>query len=379
MSGIYIHIPFCKKKCAYCNFFSIASAKQLCDFIKALQKEIICSKSYISGQVETIYLGGGTPSMVPVEDLQRIFQDIYHYFQVAPNPEITLEANPDHLTDDYLVQLRKYTPVNRISIGIQSFFEENLQYLGRTHASEDALASIRRVRNHGFENLSVDLIYGYPTLTDERWLQNLQTVIDLQIPHLSCYALTIEPHTILDVLIRQGKKQAPEEETAVRHFELLIQMMENHAYQHYEIANFALEGKQAIHNTNYWKQEPYLGLGPSAHGYNGSERRWNVANVDDYIDRLTQTPEQLWFEKETLTPIDCFNEYIMLSLRTCWGIDKNYIISHFGRQAWDSCDEKIKAWQSKGYITETNNIYQLSNQGKLFADMIASDLFFESF
>ncbi len=373
MSGIYLHIPFCKQACHYCNFHFSTSLKLKAPLIEAILKELELQKEYLpSKKLETIYLGGGTPSLLSGTDLDRIFSTINRLFDVEQEAEITLEANPDDLKDEKIKQLQD-SPVNRLSIGIQSFFDEDLQFMNRAHHAKEALSCIEKVRKAGFKDLTIDLIYGAPTTTDEHWEANVQQAIALEVPHLSCYALTVEPQTALAHFVKAGKVPDVEDEKVSRQFNYLMEAMEKAGYVHYEISNFSLPGRYSRHNSSYWKNKPYLGIGPSAHSYNGHTRQWNIANNAKYIKAI-QT-NTLPFEIEQLTPAQRYNEYVMTSLRTIWGCDLKEI-AKLGDK-WEQYFLKhVQPYLRKGYVVLKNGTnVQLSQQGKLLADRITADLF----
>lgn len=373
MNGIYIHVPYCRQKCHYCNFFSVASGRHRGEFVHSLIGETGLLKGYLGeGPIESIYLGGGTPSLLNGEELNRIFEALNTHFKIQEDAEITLEANPDDLDAAFLIQL-KNTPVNRLSIGIQSFRDKDLAYLNRVHSAEQALRAIRLSRDHGFPDMSIDLIYGIPTLTDDDWQYNLDTFVSLGIPHLSAYALTVEPKTALDVLIRQGKMQPVEEEKAATQFRQLMDFMKRTGYTHYEISNFCREEGYAVHNTNYWLGGKYLGLGPSAHSYNGESRQWNPAQLSRYMKGIADGSPV--FEKEELSGIQKYNEYVMLSLRTIWGVDVDRIERKFGEEYQAFFLEEVKKFIARGQVVIKDNTAVLSEKGKLFADGIAAELF----
>jgi oxygen-independent coproporphyrinogen III oxidase len=377
MAGIYIHIPFCRQACNYCNFHFSTSLHYKNDFVAALLKEIElqAASNYLQGQaIETIYFGGGTPSLLSIEELQQIMQTLQQQFIIAADAEITLEANPDDVTDEKLAGW-KQQGINRLSIGIQSLFEEDLQWMNRAHTAEEAKQVITKARAAGFNSFTVDLIYGTPGLTDEKWLSNINWVLQQNINHLSCYALTVEEKTPLDKLIRQHKKTDVDAEQQSRQFVLLMNELNKAGFEHYEISNFAKPGYRSKHNSSYWKGVHYLGFGPSAHSFNGVSRQWNVANNQQYIHALQQhtTP----FEKEELTKAQQLNEYIMTGLRLLEGCDLAYVAEQFGSAAADRLKTEATAFVNSGQVTVLNNHLVLTQQGKLFADSIAADLFFD--
>lgn len=374
MSGIYIHIPFCKQACHYCNFHFSTSLKRRDVVVEAILEEMIWRKDYLGDAIiDTIYFGGGTPSLLTQEELQRFFDQINELFEVSADAEITLEANPDDLTLEKL-QLLRDSPVNRLSIGIQSFFDEDLKYMNRAHDAGEAIACINNARKMGFEQLTIDLIYGAPTTSDEHWKENMQRVFDFGIPHISCYCLTVEPNTALDHFVRKGKSAPVDEIQAARQFEMLMTEMAIQGYEHYEISNFAKPGQYSKHNSNYWLGVPYLGLGPSAHSFDGTSRQWNIAHNGKYVDRLNSPDRQDLFEKEVLTKEQLYNEYVMTSLRTTWGCNLQKIID------LNPSFEKHFIQHIQPYLEETaviveNQIYKLTNKGRLLADRIAMEVF----
>ncbi len=372
MAGIYIHIPFCKQACHYCNFYFSVSTSLKSDLVKAIAKEIELNKDYLAGEeIETIYLGGGTPSLLSADEIKSILDSISHYHPKMDLKELTLEANPDDLTPEKineLAALRSYG-LNRLSIGVQSFHQADLIYMNRVHSAQEALSAIRRVQDVGFENVTIDLIYGTPTMSDEQWMDNILTAFDLGIPHISSYALTVESKTYLDRYIKTGRAIPVNETQTVRQFDILMAQMSSHNYDQYEISNFARPGHYAIHNTNYWLGKKYLGLGPSAHSYDGQSRRWNVANNNNYIKSINTAV--IPAEVERLTPSQQANEYIMTSLRTIWGMD----IRDSRLQMADIMTE-LKNIDASFYILK-DNILTLTQAGKHYADRIAADLFIE--
>lgn len=373
MAGIYIHIPFCRQACLYCNFHFSTSLRFKNDLITALLKEIALCTVY-DNNIETIYFGGGTPSLLSPQTLHSILDALRHKFVISDTAEITLEANPDDISAPQLTAW-KSMGINRLSIGVQSFFEEDLKWMNRAHTAEQSVNSIVQAQHAGFNNLTIDLIYGSPGLSDEKWQRNVQQVIDFNIPHVSCYALTVEPKTALHSMIAKNKMQDTDQEQQARQFMQLIGWLEAAGYEHYEISNFSIPGKRSRHNTSYWQSKPYYGFGPSAHSFNGTDTRsWNIANNALYMQSLLQNT--IPAETETLTTVQRLNEYIMTSLRTTEGINLSHIQSGFG----ETHAQRILV-AAKPYINEkirlTNNTLQLTNAGKLFADGIASDLFEE--
>ena len=374
MSGIYLHIPFCKQACHYCNFHFSTSLRYKTEMIAAIVQELQLQKDFLGRTtIETIYLGGGTPSLLQADELNLLFQTIYDLFSVASKPEITLEANPDDLSLDRLQALRD-SPVNRLSIGIQSFFEEDLRFMNRAHNAQEARQCVEQARKMGFEDLSIDLIYGSPTTSDEHWRENLRIMTQLDLPHLSAYCLTVEPKTALDHFVKTGKAPPVNETQAARQFEILLDHMEAANYIHYEISNFALEGRYSRHNSAYWKAKPYLGVGPAAHSYDGQNRQWNIAHNAKYLKAIQEG--QVPYEKEILRPAQRYNEYLLTTLRTIWGSDLQRmrdIQSSFAEEFLKKVDIFLKA----GTVERQGDIFRLSRSGKILADRITMELFTE--
>jgi len=374
MAGIYIHIPFCKQKCHYCNFYTVISQKYRNDFVHILLKELEQRRDYLGEQtVNTIYFGGGTPSLLADNEIVRIIDSIKTLFPVNEKAEITLEANPDDLNKEKLTSLKENTPVNRLSIGVQSFHNEDLVYLNRAHNASQALKAIENSLSAGFDNITVDLIYGIPTLTEKNWRKNLELFFDFGIPHLSSYALTVENKTVLHSLIAKKKMTPVDDKQAVKHFELLLEETEKHGFIHYEISNFAREGYYSKHNSIYWLGGHYLGVGPSAHSFNGISRQWNVANMKQYME-FEQTGTTV-LEKEVLSKDQRYNEYVMTSLRTSWGCDTEHLENVFGNLYTNHFLKHIIPFVEDGKVQQKGNVYTLTNAGKLYADGIAAALF----
>ncbi len=378
LSGIYFHIPFCKQACHYCNFHFSTSTKQKNEMIDAMIKELQANiqHDFLERQqkIETIYFGGGTPSLLSSEDLKKLLAAAYKKFDVSKAVEITLEANPDDISDIKLAEW-KSIGINRFSIGIQSFKQQDLNWMNRVHNSEQALHCIQLVKNAGFQNYSVDLIYGTPTLENDDWKKNVQTIIDLNVPHISCYALTVEPNTTLQKLITVKKKEDVDPEKQASQFLLLIEWLKDAGYEHYEISNFAKPGYRSKHNSSYWQGKSYIGIGPSAHSYNGNSRKWNVSNNALYIQSLQKNI--IPFEQEILSQVQKLNEYIMTSLRTIEGTDLIFIEDNFGQEKCDKLIIASNKYINKYQLQIINHKLILTNEGKLFADGIAADLFFE--
>lgn len=375
--GIYLHIPFCKQACHYCDFHFSTSLKKKSELVNALCKELLLRKGELNGTVETIYFGGGTPSLLSSEELQQIFETIYSNFKVSENPEITLEANPDDLTAARINELSNSrlpagAGINRLSIGIQSFFEADLQLMNRAHNASEALESIKNAKQF-FKNISIDLIYGIPGMGLARWKQNLDTALNLQVPHLSCYALTVEPRTALKKFIETGKVQPVDEEVAKQHYELLLSKTERAGYENYEFSNFGKPGYHSRNNTAYWEGKPYLGIGPSAHSFDGKSRSWNVANNTKYIKSLEASI--LPSEAEILSKTDRYNEYIMTALRTAKGVSLLKLEADFGPDFLKYFLEQAQPHLKSGLLELGNGTFRISRKGKFLGDGIASDLF----
>ncbi len=373
MAGIYIHVPFCKQSCLYCNFHFSTSLNLKNEFVKALLREIELQKNYLEGEeIETIYLGGGTPSLLSLAELDSILSKLRDHFKISRDAEMTLEANPDDITSEKASGWR-LAGINRLSIGVQSFFGNDLLWMNRAHTADQSLKSLMQIKEAGFNNLSVDLIYGSPQLTDQNWMENLRIAGEMGIPHLSCYALTVEPQTALHHLIVKNQMQDVNSEDQARQFLMLQEWSAKEGYDHYEISNFAKPGLRSRHNTSYWQQKKYLGLGPSAHSFNGFSRQWNISNNPKYIQSIAN--EELPFEIETLTPVQKLNEYIMVSLRTAEGIDLNYIKKEFGEEFAIKLVANSGRYLSNGLVEQNDNKIRLTNQGKFLADGIAAELF----
>lgn len=384
MAGIYIHIPFCKQACTYCNFHFSTSLKLRQEMVEAIVKEMkpLTPKKekvedfsvVVKETIETIYFGGGTPSILLEDELQLIFDALYERFEFADEIEITLEANPDDITDEKLLCWKKMG-VNRLSVGVQSFNKDELKWMNRAHSAAESLACIDKIKAAGFTNFSVDLIYGSPLLSDEDWKQNVQTVIEKGIPHISCYALTVEPKTILAKMIESKKTATTDSEKQAQQFLLLMKWLSAAGYEHYEISNFAKPNLRSKHNSSYWKGKKYYGFGPSAHSFDGVRiRRWNIANNALYIQSIQKNGVP--YEKEVLTLTQQLNEYIMTSLRTVEGLDLNYVKIKFGEAFSTKLTQQSAKFSSTKKVVLENLKIILTNEGKLFADGIAADLFF---
>lgn len=368
MSGIYVHIPFCKSKCAYCNFFSVVSDKGRDAFLAALKREAVQRRNYLGGEaVRTVYFGGGTPSLLKPSEIAGILEVLRLNYDIIDSPEVTLEANPDTVSKESLLDY-KSMGINRLSIGIQSFFDDDLQYLSRKHDSKHAMQVLDWASEVGFQEITLDLIYGIPTLTDEKWNRNIDIFLSTGFNHLSAYALTVEEKTALGQRISKGLAATVNEDNTIRHYEILTSRAADAGFEHYEISNFARPGHQSKHNTIYWKGEKYLGLGPSAHSFDGSSRQWNVAGVKDYCDNYS-------FEREELTLDDLYNEYVMTSLRTNWGCDLGFVRDSFGEKYAEKFEKGVQKHILSGKMLEKDRNFILNDSGMLFADGIAAELF----
>lgn len=373
MAGIYFHIPFCKQACNYCDFHFATTLRQKQPLIEALAKELRLRKNYLSDSaVSTVYFGGGTPSILDREEIDLLLREVRSLFSVTADAEITLEANPDDLSAAKL-EAWKQIGINRLSIGIQSFRQADLEYMNRAHNETEAVEAMARAREAGFENISIDLIYGLPFSSDEQWKSNLEQALALNVPHISAYGLTIEPQTNFGYLHRKGKLKELPDEVVNRQFELLIAALSNAGYEHYEISNFAKPGKYSKHNSSYWQGTPYLGIGPSAHGFNGRERYMNVANNKKYVEDITRNhlPETV----ETLSLSNQYNDYILTRLRTSVGIDLNEVKTQFGDEMHRYLLTEARLPVKEGLLHSSENGLWLSHQGKFLADHVCAQLF----
>lgn len=374
MAGIYIHIPFCKTRCIYCDFYSTTRSELKGRYIQALCEELKMRKAYLRGEpVETIYFGGGTPSQLAEEDFRRVFETIEAEYGMNRCREITLEANPDDLTETYTAMLQRL-PFNRISMGIQTFDDATLKLLNRRHNAAQAIDAVRRCRHAGFKNISIDLIYGLPGETDERWKRDLQHAVGLDVEHISAYHLTYEEGTPLYDLLQAHRVREVDEESSVRFFTTLMDTLGSAGYEHYEISNFCRPGMHSRHNTSYWKGIPYLGCGPSAHSFNTDTREWNVSSLETYMHAIENGRRQ--FESEYLDPITRYNECVMTSIRTQWGVPLHDVERKFGRELWQYCMEMARPYLESGKLTLRDNRLCLTRQGIFVSDGIMSDLMF---
>ena len=372
MSGIYIHIPFCKQACHYCDFHFSTSLKKKKELVEALVTELDLRKEENKGAVETIYFGGGTPSLLTAEEINFILNAVYDNYPVVEHPEITLEANPDDLDAEVLQELAN-SNINRLSIGIQSFFEEDLQLMNRAHNAIEALQSIQLAKKY-FDNISIDLIYGIPGMSDERWQENLAKTLALEIPHISSYALTVEPKTALKKMIETGKVQPVDEDRSKAHFEILLATLEEAGFVNYEFSNFGKPGYFSQNNTAYWLGKPYLGIGPSAHSFDGEHRSWNVNNNTKYIKSIQQ--QVVPAEVEELSVTDRYNEYVMTRLRTQFGVNLQEIKTLFGEKLALYFEKEARVFFEKELLKEESDKILITKKGKFLSDGIAADLFY---
>ena len=374
MAGIYIHIPFCKQACHYCDFHFSTSQQYRPDLVQALAKEIALQKHYLSGaNIETIYFGGGTPSLLEAGEITFLLDTIAQHYPISSNAEITLEANPDDLTRQKVQNLRQ-TPVNRFSIGIQSFFDEDLQWMNRAHRSNEAEISVKRVQDAGFSNITTDLIYGYPLLTHEKWEHNMSMMFDLKVPHISAYSMTVEPRTALAAFIKKNQTPPVNDQQSAEQFTRLMERMQQQGFDHYEISNFGKPGHYSRHNSNYWMGVPYLGIGPSAHAFNGQARQWNVANNARYLKALALNT--IPAEVEQLSTTNRLNEYIMTSVRTIWGLNLDKLDA-IASGSSPVLLKNARRFLTSNWLQQQGQALTLTPAGKLYADHIAAELFFE--
>ncbi|GMN06231.1 radical SAM family heme chaperone HemW [Croceitalea sp. MTPC5] len=370
--GLYIHIPFCKQACHYCDFHFSTNLKKKVEMLEALSKELVLRKAEFSEEVvETIYFGGGTPSVLNTSEILKLVHTIYENYEVVPDAEITLEANPDDLSESKINELAQ-GPINRLSIGIQSFYEEDLKLMNRAHNALEAELCIREAKKH-FNNISIDLIYGIPNMSNERWKSNIEKALSFKIPHISSYALTVEPKTALAKFVEKGLIAPVRDEVAQEHFNILNETLTSIGYAGYEISNFARPGYFSKNNSAYWQQKKYLGIGPSAHSFDGDRRGWNINNNSNYIKAITDG--KLPMEIEMLSKTDKYNEYVMTGLRTIWGVSLSRIAAEFGKKY-----EEYLMLQAEKHIQEhllyiDDESLLTTKKGKFLADGIAADLF----
>ncbi len=372
MAGIYLHIPFCKQACHYCDFHFSTNLKKKDDMLQSLQQELIMRKKEYQGeQIATIYFGGGTPSVLSTEEIDLLIQTVYDHYEVEKDPEITLEANPDDLTSKKLQELAN-SRVNRLSIGIQSFFDEDLTLMNRAHNAEQAIASLREA-SELFNNISIDLIYGIPNADHMRWKKNIETALSFNIPHISSYALTVEPRTALKKFIEKGIVPDVDDEIAEEQFQMLCSTLEMSGFVHYEISNFGKPGFFSRNNTAYWQGKMYMGIGPSAHSFNGTQRSWNIANNTRYIQAINKG--ELPQEVETLSQRDRYNEYVMTGLRTIWGVSLKRVSEEFGHHFHDYLLQQAEQHLADRFLFLDGDTLLVTKKGKFLSDGLAADLF----
>ena len=375
MAGIYIHIPFCKKACHYCDFHFSTSLKYKEEMVESILKEIESQTLYlVNEEIETIYFGGGTPSLLNLKELKSILDKIYKCYNVVRTPEITLEANPDDLTISKLKEL-KQVGINRLSIGVQSFFEEHLKWMNRAHSAKESKECITNALELGFDNITLDLIYGMPNLTNKQWKKNIDKAINLGVGHISAYNLTLEEDTAYASFVKKGIYMAPSDEKGAEQFQILIDELKKADYLQYETSNIAKSNQYSKHNSSYWKGEKYLGIGPSAHSYNGETRQWNIANNKKYIEAIKNN--KLQFELEKLTQFDKVNEHLLIGLRTVWGCDLSFIKQQLDENRYFIFINELTIQKERGFLVQHDKGLLLTEKGKLFADKVASDLFVE--
>ena len=372
MSGIYIHIPFCKQACHYCDFHFSTSTKKKSQLVDMLCKEMELRKDELGQTIQTIYFGGGTPSLLNSEELNLIFKTIYANYQVSEKAEITLEANPDDLSEE-VIKMLDASPVNRLSIGVQSFFEEDLKLMNRAHNSEEALQSLKLAKQY-FDNISIDLIYGIPGQSNEQWIDNLETALKLDIPHISSYALTVEPKTALEKFIEKGKVKPVDDEQYREQFDILVNTLTANGFEHYEFSNYGKPGYHSQNNMAYWLGKSYLGIGPSAHSYDGAFRKWNISNNSLYINSIEagKLPQQM----EELSKTDSYNEFVMTRLRTKFGVSTEDIQEKFGEKYRIHFLKETTKFVEDGLMERTDDTYHITPKGKFLSDGIASELFY---
>ena len=373
LSGIYLHIPYCKKRCVYCNFHFILSQKNKKSLLQAMVMEIEKQKNYLNGEkIKTIYFGGGTPSLLSKKDINILLNKIYKVFNVSEKAEVTLEANPEDLDLKKIKELKDCS-INRISLGVQSFKDRDLRYMNRIHSANQSLLCVKNLKNFGFVNISIDLIFGLPNQSNSDWEFNLMRAFELDIQHFSAYCLTVEPNTLLAKQVKENPYYLPIENQVIDQFTLLMDISKEYSFEQYEISNYAKKGFKSKHNTNYWKRKPYLGIGPSAHSFNGESRQWNIKNNTSYIKKILANRKV--FEIENLSKKEHYNEYVLTGLRMNSGIDKLKFQNIFGVSVYNYFTKKLSFWIERGMVLENSIGYKLSKKGKLQADGIASDLF----
>lgn len=372
MAGIYIHIPFCKRRCIYCDFYSTTQSEKKTAYVAALCRELDQRKDYLQGErIETIYLGGGTPSQLEFKDFEQIFQTLHRLYDISPEAEITIEANPDDLTDEYVNMLRTF-PFNRLSMGIQTFQENILRLLHRRHTAQQAVEAFERCRKAGFTNISIDLMYGLPGETLQTWEADLRQAISMKPEHISAYHLIYEEGTVLWKLREQHRVEEADEDLSVSLFTQLIHKLKDYGYQHYEISNFCLPGMYSRHNSSYWTGKKYLGCGPSAHSYNGISRQWNVSSLDRYIEQVNNG--ETYFEVEELDSYTRYNDFVITTIRTMWGMQLDVLKELFGTKLYNYCLRMVQPHLSQGTLELSNGVLKLTEKGVFISDGIMSDM-----
>lgn len=374
MSGLYIHIPYCKQKCIYCDFYSSATRESKESYIKALTKEISLRKDYLDKPLRTIFFGGGTPSTLSKEEIILIFKAIKNNFDLSLLEEITFEANPEHLNKDYLDFLIS-TPINRLSLGTQSFDDVDLKTLGRKHSSLESIEVIKNAQRIGFDNISIDLMFNLPSMSLDKWKTNLFKAMELNIQHISAYSLSVEEGTMLDKLITKKRLSIPSETEQLEQFNYAIDFLESNGFEHYETSNYAAKGFRSLHNSNYWNNTHYLGVGASAHSFDGKERRWNISSIDNYSSILNSNSNEDYFEKEILSEKDLYNEYIMVGIRTKEGLDKNFIERNFSKTFSTEFNKTIESLLNRNLVEKSSqNIFTLTRKAIEISNQIALEL-----
>ena len=370
--GIYVHVPFCRSKCFYCGFYSVASLKLKEAYLKAIEREIDLRKGYLpEDEVHTLYFGGGTPSYLEWEDLKRVVATLEANYSFVPGAERTIELNPEDLTEEKLRGIRDLG-FNRLSIGVQSFSDEQLKRINRTHSAQQAREGIELAANMGFDNISMDLIIGVPGQTEGELLDDVEKASRLPIAHLSVYMLSIDSNTVFEHMVKRGEFRLEDEEVMAERYQRVCERLKESGFEHYEISNFARNGRYSRHNTSYWQQKPYIGFGPSAHSYDLHSRQWNTANLKVYIDHLDKG--MLSFEREELASVDLYNEYVMTSLRTMWGMEKQKLEGDYA-VFWKQVQEQVRKYESSGDLIEERGRWKISEAGWVISDTILSDLF----
>ena len=371
MAGIYVHIPFCKQSCYYCNFHFSTSEKKRGEVLNAIENEIAQKARYLNEKISTIYFGGGTPSILDVKQINSIINKIYQEFKVEENVEITLEANPDDLETNKVIDLSK-TKINRLSIGVQSFINRELKAMNRAHDSKKAMKSLELSKKY-FDNISIDLIYGVPDSTLETWAYNLEVTMGFDVNHVSTYALTIEPKTALESFVRKLIVDMPKEGLIYKQYNLINEKLEPRGFVNYEVCSFAKENFFSKNNSAYWLRKKYIGIGPSAHSFDGKSRSWNISNNKKYVEHINDG--RSYHKREELTTIDQYNEYVMTGFRTIWGVSTEFLETNFNLKFKDYFIEKIQKHIDQKNIVLNNNVYTTTKKGRFLADGIASDLF----